>query len=71
MYDNIQIANEIQDTAQGISYYGNALRVAKDILGITMMEKSLLDSCLTNGCSGFEERMMLQDLAIRIRKMVF
>ncbi len=65
MYGLIQIAAELRKTAQGEAYYGNALRVAKDIPGVTDEDRSILDACMTRGID-FDMRMRLQDLAIRI-----
>ena len=66
MYDVIKIAQELQDTAQGISYYGNALRVAKDFSVLSAEDRSILDKCATRTI-GTEERMRLQDIAIKLR----
>ena len=66
MYDAIKIAQELQDTAQGINYYGNALRVAKDFSVVSAEDRTILDKC-ASGTIGFEERMRLQDIAIKIR----
>lgn len=68
MYGYIEIANELQKTAQGEAYYGNALRVAKDIPEITPEERSVLDAFAT-GKYSFENRMALQDIAIKIRHL--
>jgi len=68
-YDLKQIADEIYDTAQGISYYGNSLRVAKDFPFITSMDRTILDGYLTGATikAPFAYRMGLQDIAIKIR----
>lgn len=65
MYGRKQIAAELRATALGEAYYGNALRVAKDIPGVTAEERSLLDRCATKGLT-FSDGMRLQDLAIKI-----
>lgn len=67
-YNLGQIAWELERTAMGDGYYGNALRVAKDIPGLTPAERSLLDHFLTGMQSG-TERLALQDLAIKIYQM--
>ena len=66
MYDNQQIARELHATAQGDYFYGNSLRVAKDIRGLTDTERSLLDRCARRGVACFVDRMALQDLAIKV-----
>ena len=68
MYDLKQIADELQKTAQGLAYYGNALRVAKDIPGITAGERSVLDA-YANGRYSFEDRIRLQHIALKIKRM--
>lgn len=65
MYGLKQIAAELLATAMGEAYHGNALRVAKDIHGVTAEDRSLLDACMTRAID-FNMRMRLQDLAIRI-----
>jgi hypothetical protein len=65
MYRRKQNAAELRATALGEAYHGNALRVAKDIPGVTDKDRSLLDACMTRGID-FDMRMRLQDLAIRI-----
>lgn len=66
MYDAIKIAQELQDTAQGISYCGNALRVAKDFSVLSAEDRRIFDKCATRTI-GMEERMRLQDIAIKLR----
>ncbi len=68
-YNKKKIAQELFDTAQGISYYGNALYVARDIPGITDIEKDFLEKCLIKGVITFEDRIELQNLSIKIRSM--
>ena len=65
VYDRNKIIAELLATAMGDTYYGNALRVAKDFSETTDEDRSLLDACLTRGID-FEMRMRLQDFAIRI-----
>ena len=66
-YDNKQIAWELEQIALGNSYYGNALRVAKDIPGMTADDRSLLDRYATGLNSGIDH-VGLQVIAIRIAK---
>jgi len=69
-YTAKQIAEEIFITAQGQSYYGNALYVAKDFPFLNDADRSVLDSYLTGtyARSPFESRMKLQDIVIKIRQ---
>jgi len=67
-YNTKQIAWELQSTAMGESYYGNALRVAKDIPGVTVDDRALLDRYAI-GSQGGMDYVALQDLAIRIFKI--
>ena len=46
MYNLKQIAFEIESTALGYAYFGNALYVAKDIPGLTKDDVLLLDMWL-------------------------
>lgn len=70
-YDNTKIAQELQDTALGIGYHGNALRVAKDFSCLTAEDRSILDAYLTgrHDRTVFDRRMRLQDIAIKIREI--
>lgn len=68
MYETKQIAREILATAMGETFYGNALRVAKDLPGVTEEERHLLDACMRSGID-FYRRMRLQDLAIKILRI--
>lgn len=65
-YDLARIADELDWTAQGLAYSGNALRVAKDIPGVTDVQRSLLDRYAT-GAQKDTDHIALQDLAISIR----
>lgn len=69
MYGYKKIAEELQKTALGEAHYGNALRVAKDIPEITAEERGVLDAWAT-GKYSFENRMDLQDIAIKIRQLL-
>ena len=64
-YDNIQISNELFDTAQTNAYFGNSLRVAKDIPGMTPEEISVLERYLT-GRNIKGDRFRLQDISIKV-----
>lgn len=46
-YDRQRIAYELDQTAMGRAYYGNALRVAKDFPGLTPEDISVLERYLT------------------------
>lgn len=66
-YDSKQIARELQATAQGDAYYGNALYVARDMPQITGNDRD----CLTRWLFGTQtssDRFRLQDIAIEIAK---
>lgn len=66
-YNAAQIAWELERSAVGDGHYGNALRVAKDIPGITDEDRSLLDRYAT-GRNGGTDHVALQDLALRVAK---
>lgn len=65
-YDAIQIAKELEETAQGNGYHGNALRVAKDIPDVTDEERAVLDRWAT-GRQVVPDTWSLHRLAIKIR----
>ena len=65
-YTAAVIADELDATAQGNAYYGNALRVAKDFDCLTSEDKSVLDRWAT-GAQTSEDRFELQAIAIKIR----
>jgi len=64
-YNAARIAWELERTAKGDGHYGNALRVAKDIPGLTDEDRALLDRFAT-GRNGGTDHVALQDLALRI-----
>ena len=64
-YDKARIAWEIQETAQGNAYFGNALLVAKDFEFLTPDDISVLERYLTGRESG-SDRFRLQDIVIKI-----
>ena len=57
-----RIAWELERTAVGDGFYGNALRVAKDMPGITMEDRSVLDRYATGTQTG-ADHVHLQWLA--------
>lgn len=65
-YENRQIANELDATASGAAFFGNALRVAKDFACLTPEDRSVLDRYAT-GQNSSDDRFRLQDIAIKIR----
>lgn len=65
IYNRHRIAWELERTALSDGWYGNALRVAKDIPGVTAEERSLLDRYATGGNFG-TDHIRLQDLALKI-----
>lgn len=65
-YTPQRIAWELDRTAMGDGFHGNALRVAKDIEGITAEERATLDRWATGGQAGLDG-CALQDIAIKIR----
>lgn len=67
-YNALRIAWELERTAKGDGYFGNALRVAKDMNGITDSDRSLLDRYAT-GLHHGTDHVALQALAMKIMKM--
>lgn len=67
-YDKQQISRELQATALGQAFYGNALRVAKDIPSVTPEERSLLDRWAT-GAATATDGWALQRLAQKIAEL--
>jgi len=65
VYNEKQIAWELERTALGDGFYGNALRVAKDLPGVTADDRALLDRFAT-GMNRSTDHVGLQDLAMRI-----
>lgn len=64
-YNEAQIAWELERTAMGDGFYGNALRVAKDLPYLTADHRALLDRYAT-GCQSGTDHVALQDLALLI-----
>lgn len=67
-YNTKQIARELRATADGEAYFGNALRVAKDIPGVTEDERSVLDRW-SIGANTSSDRFRLQEIAIKLHTM--
>lgn len=66
-YDTKQIAQELYATAIGRVYYGNALRVAKDLPGVSDSDRAVLDRYATGQQCGMDH-VRLQDIAIKLRQ---
>lgn len=66
-YSLEQIAQELDQTAHGFAYHGNALRVAKEVPGVTAADRAVLDRYATGGQRG-TDHIALADIAIRIRQ---
>lgn len=66
-YSHERIAWELDATASGAAYYGSALRAAKDFPFVTCAERIVLDRYAT-GHEYASDRMVLQEIAIRIRE---
>lgn len=64
-YNEAKIAWELERTAMGDGFYGNALRVAKDLPGIAAKDRALLDRYATGNQRG-TDHVALQDLAMKI-----
>lgn len=67
-YNLKHIAKELEATASGAAYFGNALRVAKDIPGLTAFDRAILERYLS-GANTSSDRFSLQDIIIRINEM--
>jgi hypothetical protein len=65
-YDHKRIADELDATANGDSYYGNALYVALDLPWATYNDKAMLHRYL-HGSELKTDRHRLQDFAILTR----
>lgn len=64
-YNEKRIAWELERTAMGDGYYGNALRVAKDFKFLTPEDRSVLDRYAT-GKQQSADHVALQDIAMRV-----
>lgn len=67
-YSLQRIAKELDLTAAGEAYYGNALRVAKDVPGVSGEDRLLLDRYAT-GRQRDPDHVALQELAIKLRTL--
>ena len=65
-YDHQQIAKELEATANGESYYGNALYVAMELPWTSANDRQMLQRYL-HGSELLSDRMRLQDFAIITR----
>lgn len=65
MYSLRAIANELQLTAQGSGFYGNALRVAKDLSFLTAEDRSILDR-YASGNQLAVDHLALQGIANKV-----
>lgn len=65
-YSAHQIARELNATALGQAFYGNALRVAKDIQGLTDEDRAVLESYATGKQKG-SDHILLQEVAMKIK----
>lgn len=68
-YDTQRIAYELTETALGNSYYGNALRVAKDLPELTQEDRSVLDRYAT-GIQTHTDSRSLQEIASKIKATI-
>ena len=65
-YDNKKIAHELDCTAEGGAYYGNALYVSLDFPFLTENDRDCLRRYM-HGSNTAADRFRLQDIAILIR----
>lgn len=66
-YDHKAIARELEETAMGVAYHGNALRAAKDLAFLESADRALLDRW-ASGLQGTGDHVALQRLALRIHE---
>lgn len=66
-YDAIKIANELNATALGEAYHGNALYVARDIPCVTKNDVQCLNKWL-NGTNTASDGWRLQEISNYIRE---
>lgn len=64
-YNHKRIGWELERTAMGDGYYGNALRAAKDIPGLTVLDRAVLDRYAT-GSQHSTDHIALLDIAMRV-----
>lgn len=63
------MADQLQQTAMGEAYFGNALQVAKEIPGLTQDELELIDRFAT-GQQKDTDHIALQQLANKLKEGV-
>lgn len=68
IFEAQRIIWELERTAMGDGYFGNALRVTKDVNGVTDDDRALLDRYATGAHHG-TDHVALQALAMKIMKM--
>jgi hypothetical protein len=68
-YNGQRIAWELDRTALGEAFFGNALRVAKDVPCLTAEDRAVLDRFAT-GTNSKTDHIKLQDIARRVRQEV-
>lgn len=66
LYNLARIAWELERTAMGDGFFGNALRVAKDCPTVTAEERTILDLYATGAEATLAQRTALCDLALRL-----
>lgn len=66
-YSHARIAWELERTALNDGFYGNALRVAKDLPGMSSDDRALLDRYATGQQTGIDH-IALQALALRVNR---
>lgn len=66
-YDNKQIAQELQATAMGHAYYGNALRVVLDKPRINDIDRGVICR-FERGDTAGNDHIELQDIANRLMR---
>lgn len=66
-YDLNAIARELDQTASGYSYHGNALYVARDLPELSREDKLCLTRWLL-GANTAIDGLHLQDIAIKLRE---
>ena len=64
-YNLKKIGWELERTAMGDGFYGNALRVAKDLDGVTDEDRAVLDRYAT-GAQGGTDHIALQRIALKV-----
>lgn len=67
-HNKFQIAKELTCTALGESYFGNALRVARDLSCVTEDDREVLTRWMdgSHATKDGSDRFRLQDIAMRV-----